>query len=206
MTALDAAMAVAPPGCAIMRLDLSAANSEQPRGDADARLAARLASRDPGALDEAYERYGRICFGFLVNTLRDRPTAEDVQQQVFLELWQRAPTYDSGRGSLLTWIMTIARSRAIDQLRRRIPEPVGSPVAVERNQSAVDETEALVEQWRFAGLLERLHSDEAMVLRMRFYEELTQAEIAQRTGIPLGTVKTRMVTGLKRLRDLLEQE
>ena len=160
----------------------------------------------PGALDEAYQRYGGICFGLLVNTLRDRSAAEDVQQQVFLEVWQRAHSYDSQRAGLLTWIMTIARSRAIDHLRRRIPEPVGNLASAEQARPAIDEIDELVEQWRLAGLLERLHPDEAMVLRMRFYDELTQSEIAERTGIPLGTVKMRMVSGLRRLRGLLEEK
>jgi RNA polymerase sigma-70 factor (ECF subfamily) len=195
-----------------MGVDVSGANTEQSSTDPDQsgtdpdkRLAFRLAARDSGALELAYERYGRICFGYLVNTLRDRSAAEDVQQQVFLEVWQRASTYDAQRATLLTWIMTIARSRAIDHLRRRVPEPAGTLATAEQGHPAVDEIEALVEQWRFAGLLERLHPDEAMVLRMRFYDELTQSEIAEHTGIALGTVKTRMVSGLRRLRELLEE-
>jgi RNA polymerase sigma-70 factor, ECF subfamily len=101
--------------------------------------------------------------------------------------------------------MTIARSRAIDHLRRRVPEPAGTLATAERGSATVDEVEELIEQWRVAGLLERLHPDESMVLRMRFYDELTQSEIAERTGIPLGTVKMRMVSGLRRLRELLEE-
>lgn len=205
MNSLPAAIHAPPPGCAIMRLQVST-NADQPRADADRRLALRLAAGEPGALEEAYERYGRICFGYLVNALRDRSAAEDVQQQVFLEAWQRASSYDSQRAGLLTWIMTIARSRAIDHLRRRVPEPVGDLAMTEQARPAIDETEALVEHWRFAGLLERLHPDEARMLRMRFYEELTQAEIAERTGVPLGTVKMRMVSGLRRLRELLEEQ
>ena len=168
-------------------------------------LGARLARRAPGALEDCYERFGRVVFGFLLRTLRDRGLAEDVQQQVFVEVWQRAGEYDPTRGRLLTWVMTIARSRAIDQLRRRVPEPAGNLAGVEQGGRAVDEIEELVEQWRFAGLLERLHPDESLVLRMRFYDELTQSEIAERTGIPLGTVKMRMVSGLRRLRELLEE-
>jgi RNA polymerase sigma-70 factor, ECF subfamily len=206
MNSLPVAIDAPPSGYAIMRLHVSSPNADQPRADADRRLALRLAARDPRALEETYERYGRICFGYLVNALRDRSAAEDVQQQVFLEAWERASNYDSRRASLLTWIMTIARSRAIDYLRRRVPEPVGNLAIAEQAQTAIDETEALVEHWRFAGLLERLHPDEARMLRMRFYDELTQSEIAQRTGVPLGTVKMRMVSGLRRLRELLEEQ
>jgi RNA polymerase sigma-70 factor (ECF subfamily) len=169
------------------------------------RLAARLIARERGAVEEVYERYGRACFGFLLGALPDRGAAEDVQQQVFLEVWQRAPSYDPDRGGLLTWIMVIARSRAIDHLRRRVPEPTETAPETRINE-AVDELAELAERWRIAGLLDRLHPEEAMVLRMRFYDELTQAEIADRTGLPLGTVKMRMVNALDRLRDLMEDD
>ncbi len=189
---------------AMIRRTLTDEPSEERR--AEARLAERLAARDPEALREAYDRFGRIIFGFLVNTLRDRSAAEDVQQQVFLEVWQRAPTYDAARARLLTWIMTIARSRAIDQLRRRAPVPVGTLDLDAARGDTVDVVDALVERWRVAGLLERLHPEQAQVLRMRFYDELSQTEIAERIRMPLGTVKMRMVTGLQALRAQLEAE
>lgn len=174
------------------------------------RLAKALRERDPDALRAAYDRFGRITFGFLVKALGDRGAAEDVQQQVFLEVWRRADRYDPERGRLLTWVMTIARSRAIDQIRRRVPEPVdpGSAArSVERAAVAVDERiERLAEQWRMRALLDALPEREAELLRHRFYEELTQTEIAERQEIPLGTVKTRMVSGLRRLRELIEEE
>lgn len=191
--------------CAMIGQLVSRPHADQPRADDDERLARRLTNSEPGALDEVYRRYGGICFGLLVSTLHDRSAAEDVQQQVFLEVWQRAGDYDPRRASLLTWIMTIARSRAIDHLRRRVPEPAGNLATAEQGSATVDEVEELVEQWRVAGLLERLHPGESMVLRMRFYDELTQSEIAERTGIPLGTVKMRMVSGLRRLRELVEE-
>jgi RNA polymerase sigma-70 factor (ECF subfamily) len=86
-----------------------------------------------------------------------------------------------------------------------VPEPAGNLATVEQGGASPDEIDELVERWRLAGLLERLHPDESTVLRMRFYDELTQVEIAERTGIALGTVKMRMVSGLRRLRALLEE-
>jgi RNA polymerase sigma-70 factor, ECF subfamily len=172
----------------------------------DRRLLRLLRRRDPAAVHELYERYGRTTFGFLLRALPDRGAAEDVQQQVFLEVWERGATYDPKRASLLTWIMTITRSRAIDHLRRRVPEPrdpaapAGSVVAVE------DHADALVEQWHVVGLLSRLPREEAELLRRRFYDGLSQREIADATGMPLGTVKMRMVDGLQRLRVLMEAE
>ena len=105
--------------------------------------------------------------------------------------------------------MTIARSRAIDQLRRRIPEPVGGSgePAFERDpDAAVDEVDRLIERYRVAGLLAGLPREERALLRMRFYDDLSQTQIAERTGIPLGTVKMRMTRALGRLRERLEEE
>jgi RNA polymerase sigma-70 factor, ECF subfamily len=159
------------------------------------------------ALEGVYEEYGPTVLGYLINVLGDRGAAEDVHQQVFLEVWQRARGYDPERASVLTWIMTIARSRAIDELRRRVPEPRDpGRAALAADPDPESSPEALVERWRIAHLLSRLRPDQAGLLRMRFYEGLTQSEIAGRTGIPLGTVKMRMVEALRRLRELIEQE
>lgn len=170
------------------------------------RLARRLAARDESALADVYARYGRATFGFLLKALRDRATAEDVQQQVFLEVWQRAPQFDPARGSLFTWIMLIVRSRAIDQLRRRIPvpqDPTDSPALDAPVDPVVDE---LVEHWHMVELLQRLPHDESELLRRRFYGGLSQSEISSETGVPLGTVKMKMVSGLRRLREMMEPE
>lgn len=174
--------------------------------DRGRRLAERLAAREEAALEEAYARFGRTTFGFLLKALRDRATAEDVQQQVWLEVWQRAGQYDPARAGLLTWVMLIARSRAVDQLRRRVPEPhdpAASPALEEPVESAVD---GLVEQWHMAHLLRQLPHEEADLLRRRFYAGQSQSEIASATGVPLGTVKMRMVSGLRRLREMMERE
>jgi RNA polymerase sigma-70 factor, ECF subfamily len=175
----------------------------------DRRAEQALRERRPDALALVMEAHGRTVLGLLTQMLRDRGAAEDVLQQVLLEVWQRAESYDPERASVLTWVLTIARSRALDELRRRIPEPLDPAVAAEQAEGAgptSDDPERLLERWRMAGLLERLPRDEAGLLRLRFYEGLTQNEIAQRTGVPAGTVKTRMVNGLRHLRDLLEAE
>lgn len=155
------------------------------------------------------EAHGRTILGYLTQLLADRATAEDVLQQVLLEVWQRASSYDAARASLLTWVLMIAKSRALDELRRRVPEPLDPAAAAEHaalNQLAEDEPERLLERWRIAALLERLPREEASLLRLRFYDGLSQTEIAARTGISPGTIKTRMVNGLAQLRTLLEAE
>jgi len=172
-------------------------------------LAARLRARDPEALTEIYDVCGAATFGYLVRVLRDRATAEDVQQQVFAEIWRRGPQYDPERAGLLTWALTIARSRAIDHLRRRVPEPRDPQVTaatIESGQDTATEADALAERWRMAHYLGQLPEDERRLLQMRFYEELSQSEIAERTGVALGTVKARMVRGLRRMRELIEAE
>lgn len=176
----------------------------------EARLAERLRERDPDALREVHERCARVTFGFLVKALGDRGAAEDVQQQVFLEVWRRSDRFDPERGRLLTWVMTITRSRAIDHQRRRVPEPIDPQAAATTGDvwsvGAEGEIEALAEQWRMRGLLDRLPASESELLRLRFYGELTQSEIAAREEIPLGTVKTRMFNGLQRLREMIDEE
>ena len=175
---------------------------------AERRLADGLARRDEAALGELHATFGGTVMGFLARTLNDRATAEDVFQQVFLEAWQRGPAYDPDRASPLTWLMAIARSRAIDQFRKRVPEPrdpAGSLALLEGegHDAVVDE---LLERWRFAHLLGQLPAEEADLLRRRFYGGASQREIAEATGVPLGTVKMRMVQGLGRLRGMLDEE
>ena len=174
-------------------------------GRRERRLAAALRRRDPDALRLVYADLGPVVLGYLNNALGDRGAAEDVHQQVFLEVWQSAPGYDVRRASLITWIMTIARSRAIDEMRRRRPEP-RDPAASAETEDAEDSVDELIERWRVAYLLSRLRPDEALLLRLRFYEGLSQSEIAERSGIALGTVKMRMVAALDRLRELVAAE
>jgi RNA polymerase sigma-70 factor (ECF subfamily) len=174
------------------------------------RLAARLRRRDRSVLAELYGTYGRSTFGFLVRVLGDRGAAEDVQQQVFLEAWQRGPGYDPHRASPATWLMTIARSRAIDHLRRRIPEPrdpLTATLLVDAGSGAAPTAlDELHDQWWLAAVLGELPEDEAEPLRLRFAHGLTQAEIANALELPLGTVKTRMARALGRLRPVLEEQ
>lgn len=174
----------------------------------DRHLTAGLRRGDPDALAEIHRLFGGVVLGYLRSALRDAASAEDVHQEVFLEVWRRGSSYDPDRASLGTWIMIIARSRAIDHLRKRVPEPLdplGPSGAVMREvEDPAQGPETFIERWRLAVLVSQLPDDEARILRMRFHEGLSQTEIAERTGIPLGTVKTYMVRGLRRLRDLME--
>jgi RNA polymerase sigma-70 factor, ECF subfamily len=151
--------------------------------------------------------HGATTFSFLLRLVGERPAAEDVQQQVYLEAWERADRYDPQRGPLVAWLLMIARSRALDHLRRRVPEPRDPASAVAVADTLEDErADTLLEQWRLAAALERLSEDEADVLRRRFYRDQTQTEIAEATGVPLGTVKSRMTRALRRMAEVLEED
>jgi len=177
-------------------------------GRDDRRLLRQLARCDPAAAGTIQSSYGRILLGYLRQVLDDGGAAEDVLQQVLLEAWQRGPDFDPARASVLTWLMTIARSRAIDVLRRRVPEPRDPALAtalLDREGAVEDHAGALAERWQMAHLLSTLAPDQAGLLRMRFQLGMSQSEIAEQTGIPLGTVKTRMVRALEQLRGMMEE-
>ena len=180
------------------------------RSDASAeerKLTRDLQRQKPQAIERVSARYGALLRGYLNETLSDSATAEDVLQLTLLEVWRRGPSYDPERASLSTWLLMIARSRAIDHLRRRIPEPYDPdtmPEVIDRESE--DQAETLIEQWRMVALIATLPKDEATMLKMRFYDGYSQSEIADRTGIPLGTVKMRMVKALDRLRESIERE
>jgi RNA polymerase sigma-70 factor (ECF subfamily) len=182
--------------------------SPRPERNGEDALAARLQSDDPGAMDALWGEYGDTVYAVAMRSLRDPAAAEDVRQQVFAELWERRSSYDPERGPVRAWVLTIARSRTIDHLRRRRPVP-SEPEAFDRLEAparAEDTPEAVVDRVGVAEVLRRIPAEEAGLLRMRFYDGLSQTEIAARTDIPLGTVKMRMVQALDRLRGLLEAE
>lgn len=162
-------------------------------------LIRRLASGDQGALAEFYDLYGGLVNALALRILRDGADAEDVVQEVFLQAWRQAARFDAGRGSAEAWLCTIARSRSLDRLRRRVSrredpsEAAPAPTAVPRNE------EALAVRKAIAGLSE----DQRRALELAYYEGLSQSEIAARLGEPLGTVKTRIRTAMLRLREVL---
>jgi RNA polymerase sigma-70 factor, ECF subfamily len=169
------------------------------------RIAAGLRRRDPEAVRALYAEYGPSALALLNDAIGDRSAAEDVFQQVLLEAWQRSPSYDPTRASLRTWLATIARSRAIDHLRRRIPEP-RDPASGQARASLHEPASDVVDRMAFDGRLERLSSEEADVVRLRFHIGMSQRQIARHTGIPLGTVKSRTASALRHLRAILDEE
>jgi RNA polymerase sigma-70 factor (ECF subfamily) len=174
------------------------------------RIAAGLRRRDPDAVRALYAEYGPGALALLHDAIRDRGAAEDVYQQVLLEAWQRGRSFDPARASLRTWLATIARSRAIDHLRRRVPEPYDLSGTYadgrELSASSSEPVTQLVDRVTLEQLMEQLTPEESEVVRLRWHLGLSQRQISAHTGVPLGTVKSRTASALRHLRVMLEEE
>jgi len=171
------------------------------------RIAAGLRRRDPDAVRALYAEYGPGALALLHDAIRDRSAVEDVYQQVLLEAWQRGRSFDPARASLRTWLATIARSRAIDHLRRRVPEPQDLAHAnASREPVGWEPVAQLVDRMTLEQVLGRIPPEEADVVRLRWQLGLSQSQISAHTGLPLGTVKSRTASALRRLRAMLEEE
>jgi RNA polymerase sigma-70 factor (ECF subfamily) len=182
------------------------------RVDADWRLVQRVARRDESALGELYDRHARLLYSLALRIVRERTEAEDVLQEVFGQVWRQADRFDSTRGTVVGWLMTVTRSRAVDCLRRRRarPEaPDGDRVAtgmVDPSEGVDLQLVTTEEGERVRAALAALADDQRVPLELAYYDGLSQSEIAATLGVPLGTVKTRMRQALKRLRDSLASE
>lgn len=169
----------------------------------------RMVSLDHDAVAELYDRHGRLVYSLALRVVRDQGDAEDVVQEVFSQAWRQAASYDTSRGSVLGWLLTLTRSRAIDRLRSRRsrPEPAGDEsllTALPASGQPADE------QLMWAGratqiraALDTLSGLQRIAIELAFFEGLTHAEVAERLELPLGTVKTRIRQGLLVLRDRL---
>jgi len=169
---------------------------------ASSNLGARLAAGEEGAINECYSALGPMVLGYLRRFV-PRDEAEDVLQRVFYEVWRNRDRYDPAR-SLEAWMLGIARKRAIDQLRRRHANVV--PLE-ELRDIAGDDGRELAERYARAtevrAALERLPAEQREALTLAYFGDLTQTQVAERLGVPLGTVKARTFRGLRRLADIL---
>jgi RNA polymerase sigma-70 factor, ECF subfamily len=172
----------------------------------DATLVERLPHDDSGdELRELYRRYSGQLFGFACNALGDRELAEEVVQDVFARAWRHAGDYDPSRSSVRTWLYSIARNRVVDARRRAAVRP-GVAGGEPESPAELDRTlEHAVLRWQVAAALARLSPEHREVIRLAHYGGLTLREIAQRKGIPLGTVKSRTSYALRSLRLILDE-
>jgi len=173
----------------------------------DVALLKAIAGKEEKALSQLYDRYRVVLFGLLVRILNNREEAEDVLQELFLQVWHRAGDYDSNRGRPFTWLVTLARSRAIDRLRSVASrERVATESAREATEEVSDAVADAVrsEQRRIVtSALSQLPEEQQRALVLAYFDGLTQSEIADSLGAPLGTVKTRMRAGMIKLREML---
>jgi RNA polymerase sigma-70 factor (ECF subfamily) len=176
--------------------------------DDDTNLVARMQRRDPQALAELYDRYGRVVYSLILRVVRDTGIAEDLVQEAFLRVWNRVNGFDAQKGSIGPWLMAVARNRAIDYLR--------SAGGRERNALEYEETDhpglycdmekdllASDKARRVKSAIDKLPPNHRQVIELAYFEGLSQTEMAERIGQPLGTVKTWVRTALKNLRDEL---
>lgn len=166
----------------------------------DGVLLGRVGTEDQGAMTELFDRYGSLVYSVALRVLNDPSQAEDVMQEIFFQVWRNPNAFVAGRGSLGAWLAVMARNRAIDALRRRRPtDSVEDVVLVSQSDIGreVDQTR-MMEKVR--GVLRDLPLEQQKSVEMAFFEGLTHSEIAERTGDPLGTVKTRIRSALMTLR------
>jgi RNA polymerase sigma-70 factor (ECF subfamily) len=181
----------------------------------DEALIARLAAGDTAALSLLYDRYAGAVFSLVARIVGDRQSAEDLLQEVFVRVWQRAETYQGARGKPLTWVLGIAHNLAIDEVRRRRRRPLEADERDDEGQVAAlqslpsDDPGPAELAWerlrreQIVAALEQLPEAQRILIELAYFEGYTQSQLATRLGEPLGTVKTRMRLAVQKLRELL---
>lgn len=179
----------------------------------DATLATQVAGGSAAALEVLYERYSRIVLSFATRMLGDRQSAEELLQEVFLRAWQQAHNYSAGRGSFATWLLSITHNMSIDEIRKRRRRPQraesADPVLLltnvkDRSPSVEDSAELGDLRETMARAIGTLPAPQRRAIELAYFRGLTQREIAEELDEPLGTIKTRMRLGMRKLRDYLE--
>lgn len=179
----------------------------QDRRDRD--LVAGTATGDQRAFAELYRRYAASAFGLSLRILGERAMAEEVLQEVFLSVWRKAEAYDPARGSVRSWLFSQIHHRAVDVVRREEAERRRSQVGVEPDTYDSGLDDVIEEGWLSArrdevrGALDVLSPEQRQVIDLAYFQGLTQSQVAVETGVPLGTVKSRTLAAMRRLRDEL---
>ena len=166
----------------------------------DSALLQRIRQGDQTAMAEVFDRYGRAVYSVALRILKDSGHAEDVMQEIFFQIWRNSDSFVPGRGSLGAWLVVVARNRSIDLLRRRKPTDSVDDVVLPSSTNLAVEAEhnAMIE--KVQKVLGELPAEQQKSMEMAFFEGLSHSEIAERTGDPLGTVKTRIRLALITLR------
>lgn len=174
-------------------------------GLSDEALLHAVARADQDALAELYDRFGGAAYGLALRVLRDQALAEDAVQEAFLQVWRSAGTFRPARANAATWVLTFVHRRAVDLVRReerRRTEPAEA-APIPTGPGADEDADRRSKREIVQDALRRLPSEQRQAIELAYYGGYTQSEVAERLGEPLGTVKSRMFTGLQRLRGLL---
>jgi RNA polymerase sigma-70 factor (ECF subfamily) len=173
----------------------------------DVALLDRVAARDQAALGELYDRHSRLLLGLILHVVRDRRDAEEILQEVFVQAWMRVDTFNPALGTPAGWLIGIARHRAIDRLRSNAVRLRSVERATPPAPAETPETQASTSQRRrdVARAVAALAPEQRDLIELAYFQGLTQSELAARFNLPLGTVKTRIRTGLMALRNHLQR-
>lgn len=177
-------------------------------------LLRRTGEGDRGSFEQLYERFSGVLFATAYRVLNNQQAAEDVLQDVFIQIWEKAPLYDANRGKPLTWAVTLTRNKAIDRLRsvqrrHRLQDDVEKEAQTFEqfdDRSSLDAVEGVEKAQLIRGAIGKLSKEQREAIELAFFSGLTQTEIAERLGEPLGTIKARIRRGMMKLRELLEPQ
>ena len=189
--------------------DLAGAISEE-----DMKLMERIAHKDAAAFNQFYRRYGGLLFSTISKVLNDHHDAEDIMQEVMVQLWQKAHLYEPRKGKPLTWLTTMAKNRAIDRIRSkqrrsRLSEEFTAEHHVtqpEFDESGHDILQTKERDTNLRQAVTKLTRDQQQAIKLTYFDGLTQAEVAERLHEPLGTIKARIRRGVTRLEDLMRSK
>ena len=177
----------------------------------DADLVRRLKAHEPKAMNDLYDRYGRLTYSLIFRIVRNPSTAEDLVQEAFLRVWNRVQSFDAERGALGAWVLTVARNRAIDYLRSTDGRMQAGAMELDQLErpglfAKLDSTALAIDRVRrLKSAFEKLTPPQRQVIELAYYEGMSQTEMAERLNQPLGTVKTWTRSALKILRDELAE-
>jgi RNA polymerase sigma-70 factor, ECF subfamily len=180
----------------------------------DVELIGSIIRADQSALSELYDRYSRLVFSIAYSLVGDYATTEEITQDVFVRVWERAPQYRSDQGKVSTWLISIARHRSIDMLRRQGSRPENHTVswaestidAMPSDDDPEEAAELSMQRQRVRAAIAQLPEDQKQALALAYFNGFTHRQIAERLEQPLGTVKTRIRLAMQKLRQLLRDE
>ena len=175
-------------------------NSPPPSAQDDTALLALVQRGDEYAMASLFDRYSKVVYSVALRVLRDPSSAEDVLQEVFMQIWRNPDSFTAAKGSLGGWLAIVSRNRSIDSLRRKRPSTNLENVVLVSSYNLADEAERNSLMERARGVIVQLPKEQRKTLEMAFFDGLTHSEIAEMTGDPLGTVKTRIRSALLTLR------